>query len=107
MKMATVKIFAVRDNKVSSFLRPFAEQNEIMATRSLQIAINEPGIQLGMFPQDFDLYLLGEMDDINGHIIPEETPKFIISAISLKTMAEKAKKAFEKAQEERKENENV
>lgn len=86
--MSTQKIFAIRDNKVSAYLRPFVEPNEIQAVRGLQVALADEKIQLSMFPEDFDLYFLGEMDEITGVITPSEPPKFIVSAVSCKKMFE-------------------
>jgi hypothetical protein len=81
-----LKIYAIRDNKTSAFLRPFIELNDIQATRGLQQAVNDDKIQLSMFAEDFDLYLLGEIDDQSGAITPEKLPEFIVSAISLKKL---------------------
>lgn len=79
------KIFAIRDNKVSSYLRPFVEANEIQAVRGLTSAVNAPDKnQIKDYPEDFDLYLLGTLDDITGKITPEEPPKFIMAASSVK-----------------------
>jgi len=84
----SMKIFSVLDNKTHSYNRPFCETNEIMASRSLQMALADKTIQLSMFPQDFDLYLIGELDEVTGVITPQEPPKFIVSAVSLKKMEE-------------------
>lgn len=82
--MAQLKFFSIRDNKVSAYLRPFVDQNEIMAVRGLTAAVNMPkdSSQVAQFPEDFDLYHVATMDDITGEVIPEQPPKFIISAIN-------------------------
>ncbi|QXP07895.1 MAG: nonstructural protein [Arizlama microvirus] len=83
--MSILKLFSVRDNKVSSYLRPFVEQSEIQAIRGLTSVVNSgEKSQINDYPEDFDLYLLAEMDDITGKIIPQEPPKFIIAAINTK-----------------------
>jgi len=86
--MSTLKMFAIRDNKVSAYGRPFCEQNEILASRALSVAVKDTATQLSHFPEDFDLYLLGEFDDISGVLTPETPPKFVVGAVSLKKLAE-------------------
>jgi hypothetical protein len=81
-----LKIFAIRDNKVGAFMRPFIEQSEIQATRALHQAVNDKAIQISMFAEDFDLYRLGEVDDQSGKLTTEKTPEFICSAESLKKL---------------------
>nr|WAE43891.1 MAG: nonstructural protein [Microviridae sp.] len=81
--MSNLKIFAIRDNKVSCFMRPFVESSEVMACRSLHQATKDPQIQLSLYPQDFDLFLLGEMDEVSGKIEPVFPPKFIVSACAV------------------------
>lgn len=90
--MAQQKIFSIRDNKVSAYLRPFVESNEIMAVRGLTAAVNmeKDASQIAQFPEDFDLYHLATLDDVTGVITPEEPPKFIISAVNCKKKAVEA-----------------
>nr|WAE43570.1 MAG: nonstructural protein [Microviridae sp.] len=79
-----MKIFAIRDNKVGAYSKPFIEDNAIQASRALHMAVNDKMIQLSQFPEDFDLYELGEIDNISGALVDPGRPKFIVSAISLK-----------------------
>lgn len=78
-----LKIFSVRDTKVSSFSKPFTTKNEIEASRAFYVAVNDRECQVSQFPEDFDLFLLGEFDEVTGVIKPVEPPKFIVGAVSL------------------------
>lgn len=82
--MAILNIYSIRDNKVSTFDKPFIDVSDIHATRQLNVAVNDRQCQLAMFPEDFDLYRLGSIDDQTGVVTPESTPKFIIAAVSVR-----------------------
>lgn len=64
-------IYSVRDVKADIFNRPFYENNDAMAMRTLhQSSI---GTLLEKYPEDFLLYKIGVFDDATGDMIPEET----------------------------------
>lgn len=77
------KVFAIRDCKVAVYLRPFFEENEIQAVRGIQSHMQSGQSQLNQFPADFELYHLGDYDDVTGKIINLDYPKFIISCHSI------------------------
>lgn len=83
------KIFAIRDNKVSDYKYIHIEDNEIMAARGLRISLEQNESMVAKFPEDHELFLLGEVDTITGVIQPELPPKLIMSCIALKKMNEK------------------
>nr|WAE43476.1 MAG: nonstructural protein [Microviridae sp.] len=84
--MSILNLYCIKDNKVACFGKPFSEQNHIQAQRALHVAVNDKTIQIGMFPEDFDLYLVGTFNDQDGKITITPTPEFVVSAISLKKM---------------------
>ncbi|QXP07937.1 MAG: nonstructural protein [Arizlama microvirus] len=64
-------------------MRPFVETSEITAIRGLTSVVNsQEKSQISEYPEDFDLYLVAEMDDTTGAIMPQTPPKFIISAVN-------------------------
>lgn len=75
------KLFAVRDVKVSSFEALNIQQNEIQAMRAFSVAASDENTKIGRFPEDFQLYLLAEVDTVTGVVVPVEPPKFLISAV--------------------------
>nr|WAE43332.1 MAG: nonstructural protein [Microviridae sp.] len=82
--MPILKLFAIRDNKVGAYCKPFVESNAIQASRALHQAVNDPLVQLSQFPEDFDLYELAEIDDQTGNVTEKGSPIFVVSAVSLK-----------------------
>lgn len=74
------KIFSIRDNKVSVYHCPFFHENEIIAVRTLGMAVTDQKLHLAKFPEDYELFCLGEFDDISGKFTIYDNPKFIISA---------------------------
>lgn len=79
--------YSIRDNKTASYAKPFFAQNDILATRALHTAVNDPNIQLSMFPEDFDMYHVGEFDDQTG-MFETCQPRFVIAAVSLKKITQ-------------------
>lgn len=77
------KIFAVRDVKVSDYSNPLVYPNEVQAVRDFEQIANKPDSQIGMYPGDFELYQIAEMDSVTGKITAIEPTKFIIAAASL------------------------
>lgn len=67
-----MKIFAIRDIKAESFGRPFFSVNPPMAMRELQTVVNEPGNSMATYAEDFQLFLIGEFDEITGKIVSDE-----------------------------------
>lgn len=64
------KCYSVRDAKVESFSTPFYKKSEGEALRDIQRLVNDKSTNVGMFPEDFDLYFVGEFDDSDGKFIP-------------------------------------
>ncbi|QXP08163.1 MAG: nonstructural protein [Arizlama microvirus] len=78
------KIFAVRDIKAAIYHQPFYMQNEVLATRSLQQAVNNKDTQLFQYAEDFSLHELGTWDDNSGTFSIYPQHKHIINCIQLK-----------------------
>jgi len=82
-----MNLYAIKDNKVGIFHHPRVYVNNMEASRMLHTAVNDPQIQLSLYPEDFDLYEIGEMDEKTGKLSQsEECPKHIVSAVSLKKL---------------------
>jgi len=85
-----MKLYAIKDNKVGIYHHPRVYVNQMEATRMLHTAVNDPQIQLSMYPEDFDLYEIGEMDEKTGKIDQkDDQPKHVVSAVSLKKLEAK------------------
>lgn len=86
-----MNLYSIKDNKVGVFAKPFMCVNNAEATRMLHAACNDDKVQLSMYPEDFDLYHIGSMNEQTGHLnSPSENgPVFVVSAISLKKIEAK------------------
>lgn len=68
--MATLKVLAVRDRAVDSFGRPIFVLALGQGTRSFANEINSPQSEFNKNPEDFDLYHIGDYDDVSGTLYP-------------------------------------
>lgn len=84
-----IRIYSIYDKKACVFNKPFTHHNDAIATREFQMAVQDPKIvQLSLFPDDFDLYYLGEFDDQTGDLITKGKPQFVVAATSFKKIQE-------------------
>lgn len=81
-----LKAFSIRDSKSESFNLPFFKHTNGEAERDFQSAINrtDDNNNLGKYPEDFDLFVIGEMDLNTGLFSSLPTPHHVAKAINLK-----------------------
>jgi len=79
-----LQIYSVQDQRANIFHAPFFVRTHGEAERTFQQVVNDDKTQVGQYPEDFNLYHIGEYDDGTGKISPLDTPKHIIKAIALK-----------------------
>lgn len=74
-------VCATLDRKAKSFGAPMVFQNTEIATRMARTLMEHNGQQsdLEKYPEDFDLYLIGEFDTELGTIAGLETPRFLFT----------------------------
>lgn len=75
-----MKIFTLYDVKSCSFGTPFFSITTGVAIRTFTQLINDPDSLINMWPQDFQLFELGEFDSHTGAITTTLPPLFITSA---------------------------
>lgn len=83
-----LKMFSIRDTKGDVFHRPFYKNTQAEALRDFATGVNDPKSTMFLYPEDFDLYLVGTYDETNGRLTPSESPKHISKGIHLKRPAE-------------------
>lgn len=78
-------VVSVRDTVSSTFGTPFFSQNQQTALRSVRMEVNNADARsvLHTHPADFELYVLGEFDDISGSFTLRETPLCVCRLDSL------------------------
>lgn len=78
-----LQCYSIRDTKVGTYMSPFFVPTETHAMRSIQIALQQSQSNLAQFPGDFDLFLLGTLNEESGEISPLMNPQHIISISTL------------------------
>lgn len=78
-------IYALKDVKTANYMNPMVYDNEINAVRDMNIVVNRmEDSQVYHYPEDYELYQVGEFDTQIGALVPFTSPKFVVCAISLK-----------------------
>lgn len=75
------KMFAIKDAKAEVFNLPYSAGTHAEAERSFRAAVNDPQTTLNRYPEDFDLWYLGEYDTHTGVIQGLATPLHVMKAI--------------------------
>jgi hypothetical protein len=79
----TLKTYAIRDAKAEVFNTPFYQKTHGEAERSFKQLVSDAQSMVSKFPDDYDLYYLGEYDDQTGKLHPIDTPQHIVKAVQL------------------------
>ena len=82
------KVYSVRDKKTEMFNPPFYQATHGEAERSFHRLVNDPKTNINQFPEDYDLYYLGEFDDNKGQLISMDSPVHVVQALQLHTGTE-------------------
>ena len=65
-----LKIYSIKDTK-GGFQAPFLAQNDQLAARNVKTYINgQKGIPESLYPEDFELWVIGEFDEVTGILKP-------------------------------------
>jgi len=67
-------ICSVYDQKARFFSAPFTSMTTDTATRDFVRAVTDSRGMVDKFPQDYELYCIGQFNDETGHVIPFEIP---------------------------------
>lgn len=81
--MTVFKICAIRDSKAEAWMVPMFFQANGQAVRSFGDAVRKSDSDFGRHPEDYNLYLVGEYDDMTGEILPCE-PVHLIAGANVK-----------------------
>lgn len=77
-------LYALLDKATELFSFPFCAPADGMAARQLGQLLQDPRSNVGKFPRDFSLWILGEYDEKTGHITTDKTfPRHLIEAAIL------------------------
>lgn len=76
-----LKAFSIRDQKVGVYNMPWFKTSHGEAERDFRTICNDEKSKINMYPEDFDLYHIGEYDDNTGVFKPLDTPHHVIKAV--------------------------
>lgn len=80
---ATLKLFSVRDLKAATYGQLISLPNRAVAMRTFQEWTRNPDSFFAKYPNDFELFELGELDQVTGRITVYETPDYVVRAADL------------------------
>jgi len=76
-----LKAFSVRDSKTEVFNTPFYQKTHGEAERSFRQICTDDKSMVSKYPEDYDLYYLGEFDDQTGKAEWLSTPQHMLKAV--------------------------
>lgn len=79
-----LKAYSVRDAKSEIFGPPFYKHMHGEAERDFQTLVNDEKSTVFNFPEDYDLYYLGDYDNNKGLFKSLDTPQHMVKAVQLR-----------------------
>jgi len=77
-----LKAFSIRDSKGEIYNTPFFKNTHGEAERDFRMLCKDEKSMVFQYPDDFDLYYIGEYDNQKGTMSSLATPQHIIKAIN-------------------------
>lgn len=78
-----LKAFSIRDSKGEVFNPPFYKHTHGEAERDFTELCKDEKSMVKKYPEDFDLYYVGQWDDQKGIFISLDTPQHVVKAVSV------------------------
>ena len=78
-----LKAFTIRDSKGEVFNTPFFQKTHGEAERSFKELVNDQQSMVAKYPDDYDLYYIGEYNQDTGVLRPTDTPQHVAKAINV------------------------
>lgn len=75
------KVYSIRDAKAEYFTPPFYKKTHGEAERDFRTLVKDEKSTVNKYPDDYDLYYLGEYNDETGVIKSLDTPQHILKAV--------------------------
>lgn len=77
------KIFVIHDEKANVHLQPFVSDNAATASRMLEGSAQDKQSFLGLYPEDYSVYCIGEYDEQAGTVKPLEKREYCFRMLDL------------------------
>lgn len=78
-----LRAYSIRDQKSEIFNSPFFKNTHGEAERDFRTLVNDDKSTVNKFPEDFDLYYVGDYDNNTGVFAPQSTPQIVIKAVQV------------------------
>lgn len=79
-----IKVFAVFDLKAGAYMMPFTMPATGQALRAFSDSVNDPKTGFYRHPGDYELFLIGEFDEISGQLSGKVNPEYLVRALDVK-----------------------
>lgn len=84
------KMYSIRDSKAEIFYPPMFQKTHGEAERTFNKMVQDEKSMISQYPDDYDLYYIGEYDDQTGTINSLQTPQHVVKAVMMKSDRNKA-----------------
>ena len=61
-----LRLYSIYDSKAEQFSPPQVYHNDMLALRAFEGTVNDDKMLIKKYPEDFSLYYIGNLGDING-----------------------------------------
>jgi len=79
------ELYSIRDSKTEVFGQPFQQKTRQEAERTFVSLSNDQTTFIGKYPEDYDLFFLGQYDDNTGKFKLTDSPTHVLKAINCLT----------------------
>lgn len=80
------KMFVVKDTKGEACLSPFIANTSGEAERVFREGYKNQESLISQYPEDYDLYLIGDFDTATGQVVGLDTPHHVMKATQFISM---------------------
>lgn len=77
------KMYSIFDQKAAIFHPPLPQRTHGEAERTFASQVMATDSKIGQFPEDYDLYYVGEYDQETGKFEPLDTPHHVVKAVTV------------------------
>lgn len=78
------KVYSIRDTKSGVYWQPLHQKTHGEAERTFKSLVEDEKTLIHKYPEDFELYYLGEFNDETGKVDFLDTPQHVVAAVQLK-----------------------
>jgi hypothetical protein len=79
--MVPLRLYSVYDQKAEQFGPPQVFHNDMLALRGFEAIVNDDKMFICKYPEDFSLYYVGNLGDINGRYYVEHCDESCIPVL--------------------------